>query len=80
MQAKAVWDAERKVYKLYGTKTWISNSPVADVMIVWARSERHDNKIKVPYLHSRFLQFIYFSNAKGSALRIGVRNFFVQLI
>ncbi|VDK58062.1 unnamed protein product [Gongylonema pulchrum] len=46
MEAKAVWVPEQKIYKLYGTKTWVSNSPVADVLIVWARSKRHDNQIK----------------------------------
>ncbi|WP_084863511.1 acyl-CoA dehydrogenase [Salibaculum halophilum] len=33
-------------YRLTGTKTWISNSPLADVFIVWARSEAHDGKIR----------------------------------
>lgn len=33
-------------YKLTGTKTWISNAPVADVFVVWAKSEAHDGKIK----------------------------------
>ena len=29
-----------------GAKMWISNSPVADVFIIWAKSKEHDNKIK----------------------------------
>ena len=29
-----------------GSKMWISNSPVADVFVVWAKSEHHDGKIK----------------------------------
>ena len=33
-------------YRLTGTKTWISNSPIADVFVVWARSAAHDGKIK----------------------------------
>lgn len=33
-------------YKLTGSKTWISNSPIADVFIVWAKSKEHDGKIK----------------------------------
>ncbi|MDR9426977.1 MAG: acyl-CoA dehydrogenase [Salibaculum sp.] len=33
-------------YRLTGAKTWISNSPLADVFIVWARSEAHDGKIR----------------------------------
>ncbi|PAV56759.1 hypothetical protein WR25_05019 isoform B [Diploscapter pachys] len=46
METKATWDANSKTYRLNGTKTWISNSPVADVFIVWARSDKHENKIK----------------------------------
>jgi len=46
METKAKWDEKTKTYRLSGTKTWISNSPVADVMVVWARSDRHDNAIK----------------------------------
>ncbi len=33
-------------YRLTGSKTWISNSPFADIFVVWARSEAHDGKIK----------------------------------
>ncbi|HUP77669.1 MAG TPA: acyl-CoA dehydrogenase, partial [Pirellula sp.] len=33
-------------YRLRGTKMWISNSPIADVFVVWARSEAHDGAIK----------------------------------
>jgi len=33
-------------YKLTGSKTWISNSPIADVFVVWAKSEEHGGKIK----------------------------------
>ena len=33
-------------YRLNGTKMWISNSPIADVFIVWAKSAAHDNKIR----------------------------------
>ncbi|VDK57124.1 unnamed protein product, partial [Cylicostephanus goldi] len=40
------WDEKTKTYRLSGSKTWISNSPVADVLIVWARSDRHNNDIK----------------------------------
>uniref|UniRef100_A0A915BHV8 glutaryl-CoA dehydrogenase (ETF) n=1 Tax=Parascaris univalens TaxID=6257 RepID=A0A915BHV8_PARUN len=45
MEAKAHWDGNAKVYKVSGTKSWISNSPFADVMIIWARSDRHNNEI-----------------------------------
>ncbi|MBX7198566.1 MAG: acyl-CoA dehydrogenase [Rhodospirillaceae bacterium] len=33
-------------YKLSGTKMWISNSPIADVFVVWAKSDAHKGKIK----------------------------------
>ncbi|TQV87399.1 acyl-CoA dehydrogenase [Aliikangiella coralliicola] len=32
-------------YKLTGTKMWITNSPVADVFVVWAKNEAEDNRI-----------------------------------
>ena len=33
-------------YSLSGSKMWISNSPIADVFIVWAKSDKHEKKIK----------------------------------
>ena len=33
-------------YRLTGNKMWISNSPFADVFVVWARSEAHGGKIR----------------------------------
>lgn len=33
-------------YRLTGTKMWISNSPIADVFVVWAKSPAHDNQIR----------------------------------
>jgi glutaryl-CoA dehydrogenase len=33
-------------FLLNGSKTWISNAPIADVFVVWAKSAAHDNKIK----------------------------------
>ena len=33
-------------YRLTGTKTWISNAPIADVFVVWAKSASHDGQIK----------------------------------
>jgi glutaryl-CoA dehydrogenase len=33
-------------YSISGTKNWITNSPIADVFIVWAKSDAHDGKIK----------------------------------
>ena len=31
---------------LNGSKTWISNAPVADVFVIWAKSDAHDGKIR----------------------------------
>src|SRR5690349_2185569 len=33
-------------YRLRGSKMWITNSPIADVFVVWAKSEQHDNRIR----------------------------------
>ncbi|XQW83543.1 acyl-CoA dehydrogenase [Thalassotalea piscium] len=32
-------------YQLTGSKMWITNSPIADVFVVWAKNEADDNKI-----------------------------------
>ncbi|MDN5872825.1 MAG: acyl-CoA dehydrogenase [Sinobacteraceae bacterium] len=33
-------------YRLSGAKTWITNAPVADVMVVWAKSEADEGRIR----------------------------------
>ncbi|WP_273508656.1 acyl-CoA dehydrogenase [Planktotalea frisia] len=33
-------------YKITGSKMWISNSPIADVFVIWAKSEEHGGKIR----------------------------------
>ena len=33
-------------YRLNGAKMWISNAPIADVFVIWAKSEAHDGKIR----------------------------------
>ncbi len=33
-------------YRITGSKMWISNSPFADVFVVWAKSDAHDGKIR----------------------------------
>ena len=33
-------------YKLSGSKTWITNSPISDIFVVWAKSAAHGNKIR----------------------------------
>ena len=43
METKAIYDSKSKSYILNGAKTWITNSPVADIFVVWAKC---DGKIK----------------------------------
>jgi len=33
-------------YLVSGQKMWITNSPIADIAVVWAKSDAHDGKIK----------------------------------
>jgi len=44
MRTRAVKTAEG--YRLSGSKMWITNSPIADVFVVWAKSEAHGGAIK----------------------------------
>ena len=52
-------------YVLTGSKTWITNSPIADVFVVWAKSEAHGGKIR---------GFLLDKGAKGlTAPKIGMK-------
>ncbi|SDN42616.1 acyl-CoA dehydrogenase [Vreelandella arcis] len=33
-------------YRMTGAKMWITNSPIADIAVVWAKSSAHDDQIK----------------------------------
>jgi len=33
-------------YRLTGSKMWITNSPIADIFVVWAKSRAHDDRIR----------------------------------
>jgi glutaryl-CoA dehydrogenase len=44
METRSVYDAGTNEFVLTGSKNWITNSPIADVFIVWARNE--EGKIK----------------------------------
>ncbi|XP_053982493.1 glutaryl-CoA dehydrogenase, mitochondrial [Hylaeus volcanicus] len=44
MESKATYDEGKKIYRLNGSKTWITNSPIADVLIIWAKCD--DGKIR----------------------------------
>ena len=51
-------------YKIKGTKTWITNAPIADLLIIWAKDEegklrgfiveRQDEGLETPYLKGKF--------------------------
>lgn len=41
---RAKYDAKNKTYLLSGSKTWITNSPIADILIVWAKND--ENKVR----------------------------------
>lgn len=44
MATKAKYDSKTKTYILSGSKTWITNSPIADICIVWCKTE--DGKVR----------------------------------
>ncbi len=33
-------------YRLTGSKMWISNAPIADVFVIWAKSDAHEGRIR----------------------------------
>lgn len=39
METRAKYIPSDKVYLLSGSKTWITNSPIADIVVVWAKCE-----------------------------------------
>lgn len=41
---RAKYDKDAKTYSVSGSKTWITNAPVADIMVVWAKTE--DDQIR----------------------------------
>ncbi|XP_011258189.1 glutaryl-CoA dehydrogenase, mitochondrial [Camponotus floridanus] len=44
METRATYDSDKKTYKLNGSKTWITNAPIADILIVWAKCD--DNQFR----------------------------------
>ena len=46
MVTKAKYDESTKTHLLTGSKTWITNSPISDLAVVWGRSDKYDNRIK----------------------------------
>ncbi|XP_065834500.1 glutaryl-CoA dehydrogenase, mitochondrial-like [Oscarella lobularis] len=45
METRARHNSHDNTYTLNGSKSWITNSPIADVFVVWAKSD-WDNKIR----------------------------------
>lgn len=41
---RAKYDSKSKSYILSGSKTWITNAPIADILVIWAKDE--ENKIR----------------------------------
>ncbi|KAI0237275.1 Glutaryl-CoA dehydrogenase, mitochondrial [Lamellibrachia satsuma] len=46
METRAKYNETNRTYTLNGTKSWITNSPIADVFIVWAKSDVDNNRIR----------------------------------
>jgi len=44
MKTRAVKTADG--YRISGSKTWISNAPIADVFVIWAKSDAHGGGIR----------------------------------
>ncbi|CAH1111504.1 unnamed protein product [Psylliodes chrysocephalus] len=44
METRAKYDPSSKTYTINGSKTWITNSPISDIFIVWARCD--DSKVR----------------------------------
>lgn len=66
METNAKYDNKTKSYILNGSKTWITNAPLSDMCIVWARCEdkkvrgfiidRSENSegLSTPMIHGKF--------------------------
>ena len=46
METKAKYIPSDKVFILNGSKNWITNSPLADVFVVWARNEAEGGRLR----------------------------------
>lgn len=45
MQTNSRFDESKKVHVLNGSKMWITNAPIADLFVIWARS-KDDNRVR----------------------------------
>jgi len=46
MLTRATWDGASREWVLKGSKTWITNSPIADVLLVWARTDADKGAVR----------------------------------
>jgi len=46
METRAKYEKSDGVYILNGSKNWITNSPLADVFVVWAKNEAENGRIR----------------------------------
>ena len=66
-------------YVLSGAKMWISNSPIADVFVVWAKSQAHDGKIR-GFILEKGMKGLYAPKTKGKlSLRASVTGEIVMV-
>lgn len=63
METNSTFSEKNKVHILNGTKTWITNAPIADVFIVWARS-RDDKRVR-GFILDRGMKGLETSKIKG---------------
>lgn len=62
METRAKYDAGNKTYVLNGAKSWITNSPIADVAVVWAKCE--DKRIR-GFILEKSMKGLSFPKIKG---------------
>ncbi|XP_076440319.1 glutaryl-CoA dehydrogenase, mitochondrial-like [Babylonia areolata] len=46
METNAKYNASKKTFTLNGSKSWITNSPIADVFVVWGKCDADNNRIR----------------------------------
>ncbi|ESP01238.1 hypothetical protein LOTGIDRAFT_212778 [Lottia gigantea] len=46
METRAVHNSSKKSFTLNGSKSWITNSPIADVFVVWGKLDSDKNRIR----------------------------------
>nr|KAG5711786.1 hypothetical protein BaRGS_023550 [Batillaria attramentaria] len=46
METNAKYNPSKKTFTLNGSKSWITNSPIADVFVVWGKCDADNNRIR----------------------------------